>query len=66
MGVRHMDTHTGLWLQPEPYLYMGPWNGDLANPKGLFGPYAYGDPVNAGKVRRQMLQEHVLRVKGKF
>jgi len=36
-GARHMRTKDGLWLQPEPLLYLGLTNGDLADPLG-YGP----------------------------
>ncbi|MCA9490267.1 MAG: hypothetical protein KC621_10090 [Myxococcales bacterium] len=42
-GARHMAMRDGLWLQPEPLLYLGPTNGNLRNPLG-FGPlYAMGN-----------------------
>ena len=42
-GVRHHRLADGLWLQPEPLLYLGPANADLSNPLG-FGPvYAAGN-----------------------
>lgn len=42
-GVWHMRTKEGLWLQPEPLLYLGLTNGDLSDPLG-YGPlYARGN-----------------------
>ncbi len=42
-GARHMLTRDGLWMQPEPLLYLGLTNGDLANPRGFGGLYAMGN-----------------------
>ncbi len=46
MGARHMRTGDGLWMQPEPLLYLGMTNGDLRRPLYYGGVYAGGDPVN--------------------
>ncbi|MCB9697526.1 MAG: hypothetical protein H6738_12165 [Alphaproteobacteria bacterium] len=42
-GARHMAMRDGLWLQPEPLLYLGPTNGDLRNPLGFGSLYAMGN-----------------------
>jgi hypothetical protein len=42
-GARHMALRDGLWLQPEPLLYLGLTNGNLASPIGYTGVYAAGD-----------------------
>ena len=42
-GARHMFVDDGRWLQPEPLLYMGVTNGDLANPLGYGPVYARGN-----------------------
>ncbi len=44
MGARHMRTGDGLWMQPEPLLYLGMTNGDLRRPLGYGGVYAAGSP----------------------
>jgi YD repeat-containing protein len=44
-GVRHVLSGAGLWLQPEPLLYLGLTNGDLASPRGYTGVYAAANPV---------------------
>jgi hypothetical protein len=35
----------GLWLQPEPLLYLGMTNGDPGRPRAYSGVYAGGNPV---------------------
>jgi hypothetical protein len=42
-GARHVALRDGLWLQPEPLLYLGLTNGNLASPIGYTGVYAAGD-----------------------
>jgi YD repeat-containing protein len=46
-GARHMVLRDGMWMQPEPLLYMGPARGDLAHPRGYGGVYASGNPLAA-------------------
>ncbi|MEQ1504135.1 MAG: hypothetical protein ABMB14_17970, partial [Myxococcota bacterium] len=43
-GARHLALRDGLWMQPEPLLYLGLTNGDLGNPLGYTGLYAGGNP----------------------
>jgi YD repeat-containing protein len=43
-GARHMVLRDGLWMQPEPLLYLGMTNGNLANPLGYSGLYSGGNP----------------------
>ncbi len=48
-GARHMLSRgDGLWLQPEPLLYLGMTNGNLAQPRMYGGVYAGGNPVMLG------------------
>ncbi len=42
-GARHLGLRDGMWLQPEPLLYLGLTNGNLAAPLGYSGVYAAGD-----------------------
>jgi hypothetical protein len=42
-GARHMALRDGMWLQPEPLLYLGLTNGNLRSPVGYSGVYAGGD-----------------------
>lgn len=44
-GIRHMVAGQGLWLQPEPLLYLGLTNGDLESPRAYSGMYAAANPV---------------------
>jgi hypothetical protein len=37
-----------MWLQPEPLLYLGLTNGDLASPRGYTGVYAAANPLLFG------------------
>jgi YD repeat-containing protein len=46
MGVRHVNTRNGTWLQPEPLLHLGPPEALLGTPRQLFGSYAMGEPAN--------------------
>jgi len=50
-GARHMFVDDGRWLQPEPLLYMGVTNGDLANPLGYGPVYARGNSNMYGNER---------------
>jgi hypothetical protein len=47
-GARHVALRDGLWLQPEPLLYLGLTNGNLASPIGYTGVYAAGDTNQLG------------------
>jgi len=42
-GARHHLASDGRWLQPEPLLYLGLTNGDLAEPLGYGPVYARGN-----------------------
>jgi hypothetical protein len=42
-GARHLSLRDGMWMQPEPLLYLGVTAGDLRNPVGYSGVYAAGD-----------------------
>jgi hypothetical protein len=42
-GARHVALRDGMWLQPEPLLYLGLTNGNLRAPLGYSGVYAAGD-----------------------
>jgi hypothetical protein len=42
-GVRHARVSDGLWMQPEPLLYLGPAKGVLERPLGYGPVYAAGD-----------------------
>ncbi len=43
-GARHVVLRDGMWMQPEPLLYLGLTNGNLRTPLGYMGVYAAGDP----------------------
>jgi len=45
MGARHALQRDGLWMQPEPLLYLGMTNGDLGRPLNYGGVYAAGNPL---------------------
>ncbi len=42
-GARHLVLRDGMWMQPEPLLYLGLTNGNLRSPIGYTGVYAAGD-----------------------
>jgi hypothetical protein len=44
-GVRHVVKDVGIWMQPEPLLYLGMGNGDTAFPRNYSGVYAVGNPI---------------------
>jgi YD repeat-containing protein len=44
-GVRHVVKDVGIWLQPEPLLYLGLTNGDLTEPRHYSGVYSAGNPI---------------------
>jgi YD repeat-containing protein len=62
-GARHVVLRDGMWMQPEPLLYLGLTNGNLRTPLGYTGVYAAGDP-NALQDRSGRMPALVLVVGG--
>jgi hypothetical protein len=62
-GARHLVLRDGMWMQPEPLLYLGLTNGNLRTPLGYTGVYAAGDP-NALQDRSGRMPALVLVVGG--
>ncbi|MFT5460393.1 MAG: hypothetical protein ACI9K2_006912 [Myxococcota bacterium] len=56
-GVRHARVSDGLWMQPEPLLYLGVASGSLALPRALGPIYAVGD-TNALMDRSGFFQQN--------
>jgi YD repeat-containing protein len=47
-GVRHVVKDVGIWMQPEPLLYLGLTNGLTESPRAYSGVYAGANPVEFG------------------